>query len=172
MHPGRPSLFCPSLTAGWSSPVARQAHNLKVLGSNPSPATNFGVPDASTSKAVWIPSTRLSSFCVRRDAEGGRRCFCASVDASRSVVDCGSPLPLSVLGGTRIGECHALAVGGASFQSGSFAAAVRIPIRWKFGWGTLKRLDVGCGSERGPLNGRSGLERLGDGAADPGCRRL
>jgi hypothetical protein len=27
-------------TAGWSSPVARQAHNLKVGGSNPSPATN------------------------------------------------------------------------------------------------------------------------------------
>ncbi len=29
------------LIAGWSSLVARQAHNLKVLGSNPSPATNF-----------------------------------------------------------------------------------------------------------------------------------
>ena len=28
-------------TAGWSSLVARQAHNLKVGGSNPSPATNF-----------------------------------------------------------------------------------------------------------------------------------
>tara|TARA_Y100001934_G_scaffold281611_1_gene391920 strand:+ start:1061 stop:1249 length:189 start_codon:yes stop_codon:yes gene_type:complete len=27
--------------AGWSSLVARQAHNLKVLGSNPSPAPNF-----------------------------------------------------------------------------------------------------------------------------------
>jgi hypothetical protein len=27
--------------AGWSSPVARQAHNLKVPGSNPGPATNF-----------------------------------------------------------------------------------------------------------------------------------
>ena len=27
--------------AGWSSLVARQAHNLKVLGSNPSPATNI-----------------------------------------------------------------------------------------------------------------------------------
>ena len=26
--------------AGWSSPVARQAHNLKVAGSNPAPATN------------------------------------------------------------------------------------------------------------------------------------
>jgi hypothetical protein len=28
------------IIAGWSSLVARQAHNLKVLGSNPSPATN------------------------------------------------------------------------------------------------------------------------------------
>ena len=28
-----------SLIAGWSSPVARQAHNLKVAGSNPAPAT-------------------------------------------------------------------------------------------------------------------------------------
>jgi hypothetical protein len=27
------------LGAGWSSPVARQAHNLKVVGSNPTPAT-------------------------------------------------------------------------------------------------------------------------------------
>jgi hypothetical protein len=31
------------LIAGWSSLVARQAHNLKVLGSNPSPATNFDI---------------------------------------------------------------------------------------------------------------------------------
>ena len=30
-----------SYVAGWSSLVARQAHNLKVLGSNPSPAPNF-----------------------------------------------------------------------------------------------------------------------------------
>ena len=28
------------ISAGWSSPVARQAHNLKVVGSNPTPATN------------------------------------------------------------------------------------------------------------------------------------
>ena len=27
------------IDAGWSSPVARQAHNLKVAGSNPAPAT-------------------------------------------------------------------------------------------------------------------------------------
>src|SRR5216684_7605660 len=30
-----------STTAGWSSPVARQAHNLKVVGSNPTPATTL-----------------------------------------------------------------------------------------------------------------------------------
>ena len=29
------------INAGWSSPVARQAHNLKVVGSNPTPATNI-----------------------------------------------------------------------------------------------------------------------------------
>ena len=36
------------LGAGWSSPVARQAHNLKVTGSNPVPATIFDcdIPDA------------------------------------------------------------------------------------------------------------------------------
>ena len=36
--------------AGWSSPVARKAHNLEVAGSNPAPATSFprgvGVADA------------------------------------------------------------------------------------------------------------------------------
>ena len=35
MHPG-----LSEIGAGWSSPVARQAHNLKVAGSNPAPATN------------------------------------------------------------------------------------------------------------------------------------
>ncbi len=31
--------------AGWSSPVARQAHNLKVIGSNPIPATKITLLD-------------------------------------------------------------------------------------------------------------------------------
>ena len=35
-----PEYLCqPCFVAGWSSPVARQAHNLKVAGSNPAPAT-------------------------------------------------------------------------------------------------------------------------------------
>ena len=33
--------FAKANVAGWSSPVARQAHNLKVTGSNPVPATTF-----------------------------------------------------------------------------------------------------------------------------------
>jgi hypothetical protein len=35
-------MHCPSpQNAGWSSLVARQAHNLKVAGSNPAPATKL-----------------------------------------------------------------------------------------------------------------------------------
>ena len=35
----RGGLRRPPVDAGWSSPVARQAHNLKAAGSNPAPAT-------------------------------------------------------------------------------------------------------------------------------------
>lgn len=42
--------------AGWSSLVARQAHNLKVKGSNPFPASNFsglvGTEDKTDLKSV------------------------------------------------------------------------------------------------------------------------
>ncbi len=35
------NLYCVNfIIAGWSSPVARRAHNPKVAGSNPVPATN------------------------------------------------------------------------------------------------------------------------------------
>ena len=40
------------LIAGWSSPVARQAHNLKVGGSNPPPATN----KIKAFRVFWKPS--------------------------------------------------------------------------------------------------------------------
>ena len=36
----RPRFVSPILVAGWSSPVAREAHNLEVTGSNPVPATD------------------------------------------------------------------------------------------------------------------------------------
>ena len=38
---GRRSRLVQQFAAGWSSPVARQAHNLKAAGSNPAPATTF-----------------------------------------------------------------------------------------------------------------------------------
>src|SRR3979409_1806034 len=38
--------------AGWSSPVARQAHNLKVIGSNPIPATKTTAGRSASSKAA------------------------------------------------------------------------------------------------------------------------
>ena len=63
--------------AGWSSPVARQAHNLKVVGSNPTPATNnplefhdkipFGVPLEARALTLSkrIGSTRTAIKCKR-----------------------------------------------------------------------------------------------------------
>ena len=39
--------------AGWSSPVARQAHNLKAAGSNPAPATSFITTISNTCKAPY-----------------------------------------------------------------------------------------------------------------------
>ena len=41
LHFRATALECSTTDAGWSSPVARQAHNLKVAGSNPAPATKF-----------------------------------------------------------------------------------------------------------------------------------
>ena len=38
---GRGRTYPPPVVAGWSSLVARQAHNLKVAGSNPAPAPNL-----------------------------------------------------------------------------------------------------------------------------------
>ena len=43
-HAGDPAIpYSLQLAAGWSSQVARRAHNPKVVGSNPTPATNLDV---------------------------------------------------------------------------------------------------------------------------------
>ena len=53
---GRRQVFQqPHTTAGWSSPVARQAHNLKVTGSNPVPAT---ISSPSTQKVGGLSASR------------------------------------------------------------------------------------------------------------------
>ena len=49
--------------AGWSSLVARRAHNPKVVGSNPAPATNISSPARESGWGIFL---RLVSLpCVR-----------------------------------------------------------------------------------------------------------
>ena len=56
------SLTCKSKSvAGWSSQVARQAHNLKVRGSNPLPATNF--PNKTTTRPARLMRAFLRLSC-------------------------------------------------------------------------------------------------------------
>src|SRR5438309_4135331 len=58
--------------AGWSSPVARQAHNLKVEGSNPSPATI----DAKSPAAERPPGFLFTSASKSRARGAGLHpCF-------------------------------------------------------------------------------------------------
>jgi hypothetical protein len=47
--------------AGWSSPVARQAHNLKVIGSNPIPATKTALPGQRPGR-VFCCAQRMRSL--------------------------------------------------------------------------------------------------------------
>ena len=47
--------------AGWSSPVARQAHNLKVIGSNPIPATKTNKPSENASCFRGLFAARVES---------------------------------------------------------------------------------------------------------------
>ena len=67
----------PKRIAGWSSPVARQAHNLKVAGSNPAPATNFSGPNpcaatgfgpfsSRSARSPWFPSVPMRRHAPAR----------------------------------------------------------------------------------------------------------
>ena len=53
-----------SLIAGWSSPVARQAHNLKVAGSNPAPATNYNYCNNFGRAPRQRTASRAGHFCI------------------------------------------------------------------------------------------------------------
>lgn len=64
--------------AGWSSPVARQAHNLKVTGSNPVPATRYQKRPASRGPfcyaAVRAARFELSSGAAGEAEAAGQKC--------------------------------------------------------------------------------------------------
>src|ERR1700744_1258560 len=57
------------LAAGWSSPVARQAHNLKVTGSNPVPAPKFETA-LLKNRAVFVFGFR--AMVLPQQCGGGR----------------------------------------------------------------------------------------------------
>ena len=60
------------IIAGWSSPVARQAHNLKVVGSNPTPATTaieLGAPEgrrpsSAANSMILLTSPTMSAIVL------------------------------------------------------------------------------------------------------------
>jgi hypothetical protein len=56
--------------AGWSSPVARQAHNLKVTGSNPVPATKSKTPQSLGLRGFgfWTPVAGKNAGEVSNDS--------------------------------------------------------------------------------------------------------
>ena len=58
------------MPAGWSSLVARQAHNLKVAGSNPAPATNFS---AAVLYRVYVIQNREGKFYIGLSDDVPRR---------------------------------------------------------------------------------------------------
>ena len=81
--------YCPpsQQIAGWSSPVARQAHNLKVVGSNPTPATTFQNLGGQTPGFFLSPmdGSRSYQVYVIRDMgalEHRRRSACFLASAS------------------------------------------------------------------------------------------
>ena len=59
------------IIAGWSSPVARQAHNLKVAGSNPAPATNFLSEEIL--RGFWTPQKVQKPRCFWARPKGNSR---------------------------------------------------------------------------------------------------
>ena len=59
--------------AGWSSPVARQAHNLKAAGSNPAPATKFDEEKLSESPSTKPGEIRAIFLRFLRRIRNNRR---------------------------------------------------------------------------------------------------
>jgi hypothetical protein len=76
--------------AGWSSPVARQAHNLKAAGSNPAPATIF----ICSTKSSGLKAGSFSFACLesRRIAASSPRTSTRSLPCSGiSTIDSTKP---------------------------------------------------------------------------------
>ena len=63
------------IAAGWSSLVARQAHNLKVAGSNPAPAPNQLNPILKKNYFSLVCSTRALKNHYEHYSQRSLRCW-------------------------------------------------------------------------------------------------
>ena len=70
--------------AGWSSPVAREAHNLEVAGSNPVPATCFSSSETGRPQGYNKGRCHMASAFFRFFSGFCRLCNNALVSVSRS----------------------------------------------------------------------------------------
>src|SRR5580704_5109582 len=66
-------MACYNQFAGWSSPVARWAHNPKVAGSNPAPATNLFNKIKSLGEAAMSGLFHFGAECGTSLRIGARR---------------------------------------------------------------------------------------------------
>ena len=62
--PTRSPPTSPSPSAGWSSPVARQAHNLKVTGSNPVPAPKVSIGPLAQLGGFFVSGRRRQDASI------------------------------------------------------------------------------------------------------------
>ncbi len=124
--------------AGWSSPVARQAHNLKAAGSNPAPATNTTTHNPTTKPQGPKPRGQNTFRSTRPRPEDPRRAVGRDTTPTLSLV--GTPdgdgvqrlaMPSSLSFDLRIGSperrrlarrCRGGAVRRAAMDGGAFRA--------------------------------------------------
>ena len=79
--------------AGWSSPVARQAHNLKVIGSNPIPATSQqALENIPFSRAFCCPNFGSKIRSWKRQKERRSVRSTAWTQTNDSIIVIGGPL--------------------------------------------------------------------------------
>jgi antitoxin VapB len=126
------------LAAGWSSPVARQAHNLKVTGSNPVPAPITTAPLSNVSEGVFLfvlssAASHLGSADIRSyPARRVRASSCAACGLCPGRVE-GSVFfyhPARVMHlNIKNGEAHRLAAELAELTGESLTTAVTSALR-------------------------------------------
>ena len=76
------------LDAGWSSPVARWAHNPKVAGSNPAPATKFEIAVSGLKVLIRGRSSVGRAPRLQRGGQGFESPHLHHDIADFAIVDC------------------------------------------------------------------------------------